>query len=155
MYDEALTVQFDVTDDLSEVFSVQAVLNGMAVESGDVIDLAELGVGTHTLVIQAEDTAGNTTESSVTFVVGTALTDLKEMLQLFAQSGAIDVKGISKSLTELLEKAEKAIVKDSVEAAHRILDAFILEILYQRENNITQEAADQLIAEAIAVQEQL
>jgi hypothetical protein len=152
MYDEVLPIGFDATDDLSGVFSIRAVLDSTPVENGEDVDLAELGVGSHTLVLRAEDTAGNQTESSVTFVVVSPVTDLKEMVQSFGDDGAIEVQGIVESLMSQLDQAESLMLKGRIQAARKVLDAFVLTVSALQGVTITPEAAEQLIAEATAVQ---
>lgn len=68
-YDETLTIDVDVTDDLSGVFSTEITLDGAPVSDGDAIALASFTLGEHTLAVRAEDTAGNVTEQSVVFSV--------------------------------------------------------------------------------------
>lgn len=68
-YDETLTIDVDVTDDLSGVFSTEITLDGAPVNDGDAIALANFTLGEHTLAVRAEDTAGNVSEQSVVFSV--------------------------------------------------------------------------------------
>ena len=68
-YDETLTIDVNVTDDLSGVYSTKITLDGNEVSDGDAIDLADFALGDHTLRVGAEDTAGNVSNSSVTFTV--------------------------------------------------------------------------------------
>lgn len=68
-YEQTLTVDVEVTDDLSGVYDVAIDLDGAPRADGDEIDLADLALGDHTLTVVAEDTAGNVSESSVVFTV--------------------------------------------------------------------------------------
>ena len=64
-----VTVGFGATDALSGIFSVTAELDGASITDGSTVDLAALTTGSHTLTVEAEDMAGNTATSSVTFTV--------------------------------------------------------------------------------------
>jgi len=68
-YDERFVVDVDVTDDTSGVHDVAITLDGVPVEDGETVDLAELALGEHVLKVTAEDVAGNTSERSVTVTV--------------------------------------------------------------------------------------
>ncbi|MGY1641540.1 FG-GAP-like repeat-containing protein [Geodermatophilus sp. SYSU D00703] len=68
-YEETLTVDVAVSDDLSGVHAAVITLDGEPVEDGASIDLSSFSLGEHTLQVTAEDVAGNTNSSSVTFTV--------------------------------------------------------------------------------------
>ena len=68
-YDESFVVDVDVADDVSGVHSVQITLDGSQVTDGQTIDLRDFALGEHRLEVVAEDVAGNTTSSSITFTV--------------------------------------------------------------------------------------
>ncbi|HEX2073369.1 MAG TPA: FG-GAP-like repeat-containing protein [Geodermatophilus sp.] len=68
-YHETLSVDVEVTDDLSGVFDTVITLDGRVVADGEAVDLSSLGLGEHTLRVTAEDTAGNIAEQEVTFTV--------------------------------------------------------------------------------------
>ncbi|KAB7743246.1 hypothetical protein GA707_14125 [Nostocoides sp. F2B08] len=68
-YTGTFVVDVDVTDDLSGVWATDITLDGHPVENGDQVSLADAELGTHTLRVRAEDTAGNVTEREVTFDV--------------------------------------------------------------------------------------
>jgi hypothetical protein len=152
---EILTIDFEVTDDLSGVYSVQAYLDGVPVEDGDTIDLLQLSLGQHTLTVIAEDTASNVTEQSVTFTVVATLHSLEDTVMRLLESGDIDNKGIANSLLAKLDAAQAAYERGNVEAARNILDAFINEVEAQRGKHISEWAADLLIADASAVRDAL
>ncbi|MBB3082689.1 FIMAH domain-containing protein [Geodermatophilus sabuli] len=68
-YQETLTVDVAVSDDLSGIHEAVILLDGAAVEDGASIDLSSFSLGEHTLQVTAADVAGNTSSSSVTFTV--------------------------------------------------------------------------------------
>jgi hypothetical protein len=68
-YTDEVTLSPVVTDALSGVWSTSLTLDGEVVAAGDVIDLDELSLGEHTVVVRAEDTAANVTEQEWTFTV--------------------------------------------------------------------------------------
>ena len=68
-HDESVVVDVDVTDDLSGVHRVDVALDGEPVADGATVDLGDLALGAHTVTVEAEDTAGNVAQSSVTFEV--------------------------------------------------------------------------------------
>ena len=70
---EHLPIDYTVTDDLSGVYSVNATLDGIPVSQGYSVDLLTLSLGEHTFAILAEDTAGNVSQSSVTFTIEATL----------------------------------------------------------------------------------
>jgi hypothetical protein len=65
---DTLTIDFAVSDELSGIYSYSAKLNGVDVSDGQVLDLANMG-GWHTLVVEAEDFAGNKNFKSVKFSI--------------------------------------------------------------------------------------
>lgn len=68
-YHETLTIDVDMSDDLSGVYSTEITLDGAPVDDGDAIALAGFTLGDHTLTVRAEDTAGNVSNESVVFTV--------------------------------------------------------------------------------------
>jgi hypothetical protein len=138
---EILTVDFEVNDDLSGVYAVEATLDGVPVDDGDALDLLTLSLGEHTLRVVAEDTAGNVAEASVDFSVTATPESLEATVYRLLDSGEIDNQGIARSL----------VAKIGPPLSKR-LDAFIHEVEAQRGKHISERAADLLIADALAVQ---
>jgi len=67
--DQNITIDYNVTDATSGVASSFATLDGAAITKGDMIDLRNLSIGSHTIRVTATDNAGNSAESSTTFIV--------------------------------------------------------------------------------------
>lgn len=68
-YTDELTIAPVVEDALSGVWQSTVTLDGEEVEAGTVVDLGDLSLGDHTVVVRAEDTAGNVTERDWVFSV--------------------------------------------------------------------------------------
>lgn len=64
---ESLTLNFDALDSISGIDSITSSLDGVAVISGQVVDLETLTSGQHTLMVNVIDKAGNIATKSVTF----------------------------------------------------------------------------------------
>lgn len=73
-FGSTLVVSFDVTDDASGVASVEALLNGTPVTSGQIVTL--LQEGANELTVTGTDVAGNTSTKSVAFTVNRLLNEL-------------------------------------------------------------------------------
>ncbi len=141
---EVLTIDFEVADDLSGVYSLEASLDGVPVADGDTLDLLTLALGEHTLTVVAEDTAGNSAEASVAFNVIATPESLEATVYRLLDSGEIDNAGMARSL----------VAKIGQPLAQR-LDAFIHDVEAQRGKHISEGAADLLIADALAMQDAL
>lgn len=148
---ESLTIDFDVTDDLSGVYATEALLDGQPVRDGDSIDLLNLSLGEHVLTVRAEDTAGNTVEQQVTFTVEATIASLQGAVRALVVSGDIEEAGVATSLLQKLDAADAAIGRGNVNVARNVLDAFISEVEAQRDQRISNTAATLLITDAAAV----
>jgi hypothetical protein len=148
---EIVTVDVDVTDDLSGVYDVAITLDGSPVADGDEIDLLDLALGEHTLVVRAEDTAGNVAESSVTFGVEATIETLIETVHRFVASGDVAVPGTSTSLLAKLQAAADATSRGNERAAVGQLGAFVNEVEAQSGKHIGVDAAELLLTDAAAV----
>ena len=67
--DQALAIDYNVTDATSGIASSSVTLDSIAVTKGDIIDLRTLSIGSHIIQVNANDNAGNSAESSTTFIV--------------------------------------------------------------------------------------
>lgn len=154
-HDATLTIDFDVTDDLSGVYSVQANLDGRSVRDGEVVSALTLMLGDHILAVQAEDTAGNVTQASVTFQVVATFGSLKHSIELLTAGGQIDDPGVATSLLSKVTAAESASARGESNAARNILDAFVREVEAQLGKHVREAAAGLLITDAQYVRGQL
>ena len=67
---------------------VSAKLDGTAF-TGDSVDVSKLSLGTHTIVVEARDIAGNRTTKTETFTVTTSVADITALIDRFASAGRI------------------------------------------------------------------
>jgi hypothetical protein len=152
---EIVTIDVDVSDDLSGVHDVEITLDGQPVANGDDIDLLDLTLGDHTLAVVAEDTAGNVAETSVTFAVEATLDTLVGAVERFSESGAIAEPGTSSSLLAKLQAAIDAETRGNERAAARQVGAFINEVSALSAKKIDVAAAHLLLDDAGMVREAL
>ena len=154
-HDATLTIDFDVADDLSGIYRVQATLDGRSVSDGEVVNLLTMTLGAHTLAVQAEDTAGNLTESSVTFQVVATVGSLTASINIFVAGGQIDNHGVANALLSKLSAVESATTRGDSKTARNILDAFVSQVEAQLGKHITEAAARLLITDALYIRGQL
>lgn len=147
---ERLEIDFAATDDLSGMWSLSATLDGFPVSDGEVVDLIELSVDTHTLVVTAEDTAGNVSTTTVVFEVEATLATLRATVERLATEGEIS-DGIARSLLAELDRAIAAARVSNNRVVVRSLDAFVAEVNAQEGKHITSKAANVLRADAAIV----
>ena len=147
---ERLTIDFAATDDLSGVWSQSATLDGAPVADGDEVDLLDLSVGTHTLVVTAEDTAGNVSTTTVAFEVDATLASLQATVERLASEGFIS-EGVARSLLAKLQSAVAAAQAGNNRVVVRTLDAFVAEVDAAQGKHITADAAGVLRTDAAVV----
>lgn len=153
-HDEVFDIDVDVTDDISGVHRVEITLDGEPVADGNTMDLATLALGTHTLAVEAEDTAGNVANAQVTFTVVATLDTLAGSVARFVAEGDIDAR-VAQSLLAKLDEARATAERGSTRAAANIVTSFINEVNAQRGKSITADAADMLVADAAVVRDHL
>ncbi|HIH43863.1 MAG TPA: hypothetical protein HA257_01895, partial [Candidatus Methanoperedenaceae archaeon] len=69
LHSESILLNFSASDMLSGIGSIPAYLDGNNVTNGQTIDLRNLALGNHTLVVSAYDRAENSAGKSLTFIV--------------------------------------------------------------------------------------
>ncbi|SFB27002.1 Protein of unknown function [Amycolatopsis marina] len=87
-----LTLAWEAADATSGAGTTGATLDGEAVDNGAVLPLHTIALGEHALVVTAADVAGNVTERTVTFTVGTSLEDVRTLVDRFTDEDRIDAK---------------------------------------------------------------
>ncbi|MBR7742015.1 PQQ-dependent sugar dehydrogenase [Phycicoccus sp. BSK3Z-2] len=97
-------VEWTASDATSGVAEVTATLDGEPAEGP--LALWRLDLGEHVLVVTATDEAGHTTSETVTFTVTTSLTELRALVERFADDGAVTTKG-ERQLVKKLDQADK------------------------------------------------
>ncbi|HMB24935.1 MAG TPA: bifunctional UDP-sugar hydrolase/5'-nucleotidase, partial [Anaerolineales bacterium] len=145
LHPASLTIDFTVTDDVSGVKTVGALLDGKAVENGQVIDLYSLALGSHTFTVNAVDKVGNASSQSVEFNVTATIDSLMSAVQIFYNDGNIRSKGVYRNLMAGLKAAARS---SKPESTSSILNTFIQYVRSQRGWQINKQAADLLIADA-------
>ncbi|MBQ1088940.1 PQQ-dependent sugar dehydrogenase [Streptomyces sp. B93] len=101
----------------------RATLDGDPVTAG-ALELWRLPLGTHELLVSAEDPAGNRTTTKVTFTTRTSFTDVRSLVERFHQRGLITDKGVGE-LLERLDQARRHAAAGRDGLADKALDRFI------------------------------
>ena len=148
---EILTIDFSVTDSVSGVYSSMASLDGTPVSNGDLINLLTLSLGEHTFAVQAEDTAGNVSQETVTFQVVSTFESLAGAVNAMVLDGSITKLGVAKGLLVKISAAESAAGRGRINAAKNILKAFIQLVNAQEGKSIEEAAANLLITDALFI----
>ncbi|TLW91182.1 carbohydrate-binding protein [Saccharomonospora piscinae] len=144
-----LTLGWEATDEGSGVESVEATLDGEAVENGAELPLHTLDLGEHQLVVTATDAAGNATEHTVTFTVTTSLGDIRALVERFADEDRVDARD-ARRLTLRLDLAS-GLNRFSSHAASWVLTSFVHDV----ERSVSdEEVKSVLVRDADAVIEQ-
>ncbi|OLF06820.1 hypothetical protein BLA60_30190 [Actinophytocola xinjiangensis] len=122
-HSEDRIVDWTATDDGSGVGEVAATLDGQPVAKGATVALPGLALGEHTLVVRAPDTAGHVTERTITFTVGTSVTDLQAMLDRLQADNQVGwLAGLV--LEAQLDQARREVVAGRTDRAIQLLNAF-------------------------------
>jgi len=100
-------VSWTAADGVSGIQSVTATLDGTAVPADQAVELWRLTLGPHTVVATAEDNAGRTTASTLTFTT-TSLAELTELTRRLADSGEVSRAGESQLLKRLAQAKKQA-----------------------------------------------
>ncbi len=145
-----LAIDFAVSDDLSGIWSTTAALDGAPVSDGDVIELLALSLGEHTLVVRAEDTAGNVAQEGVTFSVEATTDSLRAAVEQLVEAGEVGAK-TEQPLLAKVDAAAAAIARGDLRAAKGALRAFILQINALESKKVSSGAAAVLVADAEAI----
>jgi hypothetical protein len=144
-----LTLDFAAVDvGVAGLKEVTADLDGVPVTDGQVIDLYTLALGDHTLTVNAEDKAGNTSSNSATFHVTATASSLMKSVQRFYDEGKIDNEGIYNALMQKLLAVDAADRRGRQNAAANVLEAFINSVMAQSGKHIDPAAAELLIEDA-------
>jgi len=106
--DSAIGLAAIVTDALSGVKSVGYKLDGAAIDDIQSISPASLSAGDHTLLVTAEDHAGNQTTVSVTLTEAVNLDSLSALVSLGEEQGLFKNHGAAQSLQSKIKNIAKA-----------------------------------------------
>jgi len=149
-----LVVDFSVSDDLSGVWSAAAELDGVAVASGDSVELLTLSLGPHRLVVRAEDTAGNLAEAQLTFTVEATLASLRAAVVQLVAAGQVAPE-TEQPLLATLDAAAAALARGDLRAAQGALRAFTAQLKALAGKKLSPEVAALLLADAETILEAL
>jgi len=141
-YTEDIILNFTATDNGSCIFSIAADLDGVSVSSGQVIDLFNLSLGGHLLMVVVADNAGNNATASVVFAVIDDVPPVVTVAEPTAQNYSY-TKNITLNFTVYDEKSGvasfKAHLDDTEVASGQVIDLFNFTL---GEHNLTIEASD-------------
>ena len=152
-----LTLNYSVSDETgSGVASYVPTMDGATALPGPIglqnnqpIKLLnELTLGTHTFSVSAVDNIGNSGSTSVTFTVIVTPDSIKDDVQQFLQSGAIDNNGNANSLLAKLDSAAAARARGQCSTASNLYQAFITELQAQSGKHVDAVAAGIMIGDA-------
>jgi hypothetical protein len=155
LHSDVLTLNYSEADTGCGVGSVTprldglTVLDGHGLLSGQAISLlTELAPGDHTFTVNAADNVGGTSSASVSFTIIVTPDSIKDDVGQFGESGAINNRGIAKSLLAKLDAAAAARARGSCATADNIYQAFINELQAQSGKHVDAAAAAIMITDA-------
>lgn len=152
-----LTLNYSVSDGTgSGVASSVSTMDGATtlpgpinLQSGQPIKLlTELTLGPHTFNVNTTDNLGNSGSTSITFTIVVTPDSIKDDIQQFRRSGAINNHGIANSLLAKLDAAGFARSRGRCSIAANIYRAFINELQAQSGEHVDAAAAAIMIADA-------
>ncbi|KRE98869.1 hypothetical protein ASG89_28295 [Paenibacillus sp. Soil766] len=109
-------------------------LDTYGMQPGTTVPLYTLPLGSHTLIVTANDLAGNTSSKTVTFESKASIESMKDLVARFKNAGWIDNAGIANSLQSKL--------------AANSLAAFVNEVQAQSGKHIYTQASQYLLRDA-------
>lgn len=148
LHTQTVPATWTVSDTLSGIASSSGTLDGIPVTNGQTLDLFTLTLGTHTLVVNAADNAGNTVQASVTFNIVVTIDSLIAATQRTCSLGWISKVGSCQSLLAKLRAAKVSLGRGQTQAARGQLNAFLNELRAQKAKSVNQSAYDLLRVDA-------
>ncbi|MEW5767420.1 MAG: FlgD immunoglobulin-like domain containing protein [bacterium] len=156
LHSDTVSVSFTATDPESGIDSVTAILDGeKALSNGDILNLFQLKLGEHTLVVTAWNREGDSASALVAFEVEATIDTLIEATNVCYKKGLIDSQWIWLSLRAKAVLAKKLIDYRYYSLAKICLFSYIKEVKLYQGTHIRPQAADYLIAEARYIIQQL
>ena len=142
-YGDSLDLVLGVqASDPGGVTLMETTLYGEAVEPGPLV-LHELDLGIHSVVVVAEDAAGNRSTQTVRFVVSTSFSDVSRLLTRFDAEDRLSA-GDTRSLLRHLDKAAKAAAGGSPRGDDKAVDA-----LRAFQRDVTRAGADATVTRVL------
>lgn len=130
-----LSINVNIADADTGVFSTELRLDGMIVNDGDVIDLFFENLGNHSFTAEASDFVGNTASSDVQFrIIATIDSTISDVERAFALSWITSVDVKNSLIAKLLVAKKKGSVdKTTAKSLFSLMDA-------QRNKSINEQA---------------
>ena len=150
-HDGSLSISYGVNDGtgVGAQSSSASIDSTLTVTSGQVLNLlTSLGLGSHTLTVNALDYLGRTTSQSVTFTVVATPASITDDVNQFVSSGQISDPGIAQSLLAKLAAAQRARTNGDCNTAGNIYQALISELQAQSGIGVDPTAASIMTADA-------
>ncbi|MEU0483790.1 ThuA domain-containing protein [Streptosporangium sp. NPDC006013] len=102
-----LRITWQAVDSTSGVKTMSGTLDSAALTSGSVLPLFTQTLASHTVMVAADDNAGNSTTTNVRFSITTSMRDMQNLIDRFRATNWLSVTAHS-ALTKELTKARKA-----------------------------------------------
>ncbi|HEX9057294.1 MAG TPA: LamG-like jellyroll fold domain-containing protein, partial [Ktedonobacterales bacterium] len=150
-HDGSLSISYAVNDGtgVGAQSSSASIDSTLTVTSGQVLNLlTSLGLGSHTLTVNAVDYLGRTTSQSVTFTVVVTPASITDDVNQFVSSGQISDPGVAQSLLAKLAAAQRARTNGDCNTAGNIYQALINELQAQNGIGVDPTAASIMTADA-------
>jgi hypothetical protein len=150
---EPFAVHFSASDPVpgSGVAAVTAALDGAYVQDGQRVDLLWKALGTHTVVVDAQDVAGRTSSRTVTFEIVASAASLAAEIDALRRSGAVDSDGVANSLKVKIDDLDALVANGRYASALHRLRALEREVRAQSGRHLTAPAADLLLGDIAAI----
>jgi hypothetical protein len=144
---DVVAVSFATADATSGTAGTpSAALDGVTIDAA-AMNLLNLALGDHRLVVTANDAAGNVSQASVSFRVTATIDSLMNAVQIYAVAGAID-NGTYRSLMAKLSDAKEAYGRGNLQVVRGKLRDLINQCIAASGAGMSPAAADLLIADA-------
>lgn len=157
-YGRAGEVRLDwaAQDATSGLVRVEAALDGVPVQPGQVIALRGLELGDHVLEVFATDAAGNEQVAAVVFTVATDPGNLCALTRQYAESGDIRSPVVAARLLSRCQRVGQALTEGDVDLADRLLGSYIAEVRRgSARGTLAQSAGAYLIREAESLRDEM
>jgi proteasome assembly chaperone (PAC2) family protein len=151
--DSAVGLQVAAADSFSGVANVVYSLDGEQIVSVESISPLALSAGIHTLVVTAEDHAGNKTETAITLTALMDVGHLDELIAIGESRGLFANHGAAQSLLSKVKNMQRAIEQGQEQNKVKMFDALVKQIESQSGRLIDAEFAEYLLADLTYIQE--
>jgi len=136
------------------VRSIDAKLDGNPVSNGDVINLLDLALGQHTMVVSAEDTAQNPATLTLNFAIEASTNSLCEAIIQLSEEGEIEPNIVTSLLAKCQQAADR-LDRGKFKVTCNVLSALMDELNDLAGEKVTVEAASLLVTDIQAIMNDL